>query len=59
MKIRLLDYAGNRYEICIPEGITRLSGEIISGDMVLNTPPFFLIRVMVVGFLIFMRECGV
>lgn len=41
MEIKLLDYKGNAYRIPIPKGVMRLTGEIISGDMVLNTPPLF------------------
>lgn len=38
MKIKLLNYAGISHEVEIPEDTEYISGQVISGDMVLEYP---------------------
>ena len=38
MKIRLLDYAGNKYWVRLPEDTQVVYGLVVSGDMVMNAP---------------------
>lgn len=41
MKINLLDYSGKIFEVEIPDSTEFISGQIISGDTVMEEPFFF------------------
>lgn len=41
MKITLLDWSGEKHYVEIPDDTTEISGEIISGDMVMYDPVFY------------------
>lgn len=41
MKITLLDYGGRKHHVEIPDDTTTITGEVISGDMVMTSPIYY------------------
>jgi hypothetical protein len=41
MKIKLLDWSGNLYEVEIPDDAEFIEGEIVSGDQIITYPVHF------------------